>query len=513
MSKQNTTTFESLGVHRQLCAALADRGIVHPRDIQRRTLQHTVHDYADIIAEAAPHSGRNTLLAVFSAHCALCSSESDAKSSVLILADDRASCLKVFHVLNGLAKIARVTATICLDDNPPSTLLTAKASVVLTTFEAIVQWRPEKFAHVVTLAVEDCSRHDKRALQDVIERMIQVSPSANVFMLSTVPPSEVDVAIRYLLRRKNRRYYFKENAPPKFSYLLSTDAKDREALKDKLMELPGLRTVLLLTHNREVRDLKASLPTWNGKSFGIQRNTTAQEHDRTLSDFLRSPFAALVAMDAYTGVDLMDLDAVIQFYPPQKSMPESEWSEFMAYLHSTNNPENPTQVITLVGTDDFALVSYFMKRVGMDGPVINISPTHPQFVEAVRCPDAIVREKLKLHEGSNQKNSSIATAGARAAREAPPKVSPTQPAEERGAIPIPRSQRLDEGHRTPPVDTTARHEDPTRDRTARLADTDPAVRTRDREPLPQRADSGRSRDGREGGKDGSDGDGRRRRRR
>ena len=185
-----------------------------------------------------------------------------------------------------------------------------------------------------------------------------------------------------------------------------------------------------------MRDLKAYLHQQLGfKTFSIQRNTSLSDHDRVLSDFLRSQYAVLVAMDAYTGIDLMDVDAVIQVYPPQKSMPEEEWAEYTSYLQTTNNPAKPTIVVTLVGADDFALVSYFMRRLNLELPVLNVSPTHPQFSEIVRSSNAVLAEKSIKEKQQG---------GGRAIQEVsaplPPPPPPPPPRDEPPVrVPLPRS--------------------------------------------------------------------------
>ena len=180
-----------------------------------------------------------------------------------------------------------------------------------------------------------------------------------------------------------------------FTTLLCHDEEDRAELCLRTAEISGLKRVLVLTHNKEVRDLKASLQSALGlRTYSVQRSTSNSDRERALSEFLESRFGVLVAMDAYTGIDLMDVDAVIQYYPPQKSMPDEEWDVFTACLRSTGSPASPTLVVTIAAPDDLSMVGYFFKKLGIEGAVMNLSSTHVQFADLVRRPEIALAAKV-----------------------------------------------------------------------------------------------------------------------
>jgi superfamily II DNA/RNA helicase len=401
--KKENISFEAAGVHSTVCAALAEMGMIQTYELQQKTLLHTVNDFADIIAEAPCHSGRHTLMCVFAAHCIL-AGDQPPKRNVFMVANSAATSSKIVSIFHHLLAPTKIPVFPCLEERPPkaaSNSYPAPGGVFVGTLATFAKWSADHFTSAITLIVEDCFLHDEKQLHATIESMISVAPTTNLFFLSSAPPSEISISIRYLFRRTNRRYYFSESEQPHFSYLMCHDADDRNALNERIATMKGFKNILILTHNREVRELKAHLHQHLGvKTFSIQRNTTAQDHDRVLSEFLRSQYAVLVAMDAYTGVDLMDLDAVIQFYPPQKSMPEEEWADFVSFLQTTSDPRRPTTIVTLVAPDDFSLVSYFMRRVNAEGPVLNVSPNHPQFHAAVLNPQAVALEKMRLENGA-----------------------------------------------------------------------------------------------------------------
>ena len=52
----------------------------------------------------------------------------------------------------------------------------------------------------------------------------------------------------------------------------------------------------------------------------------------------------LVAWDAFTALDVMDVDVIVQYYPPQKSLTEQEWAEFIQLLHTTIDGEREIEL-------------------------------------------------------------------------------------------------------------------------------------------------------------------------
>ena len=393
---RDTSTFETLGVRSEVVEALSKAGKNHPTPLQRQVLCHTVLDFADLIAEARPANGAHTCMAIFAAHCVLSSPSKD--DHTIVLCNNVASCLRMIKIFDGLA-IAHLSCQLLKEDSDMS----EACRVYVGTLAAIEKVPAEYLRKTVTLVVEDAMAHSAKPLSQMIGRLVEVRQEANLCIFSSQPPSAVDVTIRYLLRRNRRRYLFLEPGAPQYTFLLCQDSADRSDLNVRVSQVTGLKRVLILTHNKEVRDLKAYLHQEVGfRTFAIQRNMQPRERERVLADFLSHQYAVLVAMDAYTGVDLMDVDALIQYYPPQKSMPDEEWSQYISYLQSTGNPASPTFVCTLVGTDDFTMVHYFMKRIGNEHPILNVGPHHPRFADIVRYPNLVAAEKGRNWKRSTQ---------------------------------------------------------------------------------------------------------------
>lgn len=182
----------------------------------------------------------------------------------------------------------------------------------------------------------------------------------------------------------------------RLSLVMSLDEVDKEAQLRRLLtdRANRCRRILLLTHSKEVPQLSARLESWGFKGqvtgdgsarmasspqegagdaatlkggtddhdsisetrsvYPLRRTDSREGHQRIRSMFLtrcdscaREATAlpsVLVAWDAFTAVDIMDVDMVIAVYPPQKSLTDEEWRQHIQVLHTTGNTEQAIEL-------------------------------------------------------------------------------------------------------------------------------------------------------------------------
>ncbi|RNF07259.1 hypothetical protein TraAM80_03380 [Trypanosoma rangeli] len=313
----------------------------------------------------------------------------------------------------------------------------------------------------------------------------------NILLMCLAPLTKVSVGIRYHLSRRNRRYYHLQGpssaagsvlptasgtAPPSSTqlvHLLYLDERDREDLLRRVLQTYHSRRVVLLTHHKEIKHLHQTIAKWglyhtnndaNSKGSDYMccmlRSDTAERQESSFMGFLRetktntnnagggsngdnntSSSALLVGWDAFTAVDLMDVDVFIQYYPPQKSLTERERAEFVQVLHTTADPENSrrgrrTLLITFLAINDFTLAAFFMQQYGQTGPILNLAANHPDFQRCILDPKTVLRKKQKKEAGRRQKdrddggqypNTSSSASGAAASAPVPLPRSMRQP--------------------------------------------------------------------------------------
>ncbi|KAG5504422.1 hypothetical protein JKF63_04874 [Porcisia hertigi] len=166
--------------------------------------------------------------------------------------------------------------------------------------------------------------------------------------------------------------------------VLSQNQADKEAqLRRIVTDRSGLfHRVLLLTHNKEVAQLSALIATWGVSkdmpnastasvnslnsvvstrrmdSLGAQQQCHAaflqsceavEQLSQPASSSTTPPCGSpvvvtLVAWDALTSLDIMDVDVIVQYYPPQKSLTVQEWAEFIQILHTTVDGEREIEL-------------------------------------------------------------------------------------------------------------------------------------------------------------------------
>ncbi|ORC89171.1 uncharacterized protein TM35_000131750 [Trypanosoma theileri] len=301
--------------------------------------------------------------------------------------------------------------------------------------------------------------------------------TANIFLMYLAPLTKVSPKIRYCLNHRNRRYYHLQGpslsagaalqtpsgtAPPSSTqlvYLLYLDEKDREELLRRVLQIYQSRRVVILTHHKEIKHLYQTVSKWGlynapseslagggGKGSNFMccmfRTDSRERRDTSLMGFLgdsstnsssstgnsnndsgnnnnnnnannKGSSALLVTWDATTEIDLMDVDVLIQYYPPQKSLTERERREYVQVLHTTADPENSrrgrrTMLITFISTNDFTLASFFMGQYGQNGPILNLTPQHQQFERCLNDPKRVLRLKMEKEEERREREKGTA---------------------------------------------------------------------------------------------------------
>ncbi|KEG10608.1 hypothetical protein DQ04_03511000 [Trypanosoma grayi] len=318
-------------------------------------------------------------------------------------------------------------------------------------------------------------------------------PLVNIFLMYLVPLTKVSPGIRYCLSRRNRRYYHLQGtspatwvppqtpsgtAPPSSTqlvHLLYLDEKDREELLRRVLQVYHSRRILLLTHHKEIKHLYQTVCKWDlyntstndpSNSSGrvsdftccMFRSDSAERQETSLTSFTRDQntnnsnsnhsgsynnsrrsSALLISWDAFTAVDLMDVDVFIQYYPPQKSLTERERAEYIQVLHTTADPDEShrgrrTVLITFLTVSDFTLASFFMRQYGQNGPILNIAPNHPEFERCLSDPKGLL--KLKQRKEGDRRDRERDDAGHNATASSGCSGGPGA-----APVPLPRSMR------------------------------------------------------------------------
>ncbi|CBH13322.1 hypothetical protein, conserved [Trypanosoma brucei gambiense DAL972] len=231
-------------------------------------------------------------------------------------------------------------------------------------------------------------------------------------------------------------------------YLLYIDENDRMELLQRVLKMYAGRRTLLLTHHKEIRQLHQKVIKWDmynttGEAGGngggsikateyvhcMQRTDTPERQESTVMAFIREstsgnrggagnkksvPPTLLIGWDTFTAIDLVDVDVVIQYYPPQKSITRQECVGFVQVLHTTTDPKvggrcHRTTLITFLSTSDFTLAAFFMEQYGLRGHILNVTPSHHHFERCLRNSAGVLEYKLRkqcesLHDEGSESN-------------------------------------------------------------------------------------------------------------
>ena len=419
---EKETAFDDLGLHPKVVTALKKANMTRGTQGQCDILRCTCDDMSDVLAEVQAGDGHYALMGMFAQHCVLNSEGIDFPFVAVIAASDasRAKFLKEIakFKIDGLDAVE-----ISNTNRRPSDY--RRPCIFVTSFPIALRWEAD-MKRCCTVIIEGVNHFKSDDVERLLDNTAKRSPEANFFLLSTVPPCDVEPSLRYILGRKKRRYRATTPSGPISTYLLATSEKDRTHLVERLLQIKDFSKILLLTHNREVRQL-SDFVAKTRKALEVRRNATSAERFATINEFLSAPSCVLVAMDMYTGVDLLDVQAVIQFYPPQKSVPDEDWEDYVNCVTRTAASRGVTNLITLVGPEDMTLAQHCMERLGCEPLMLNLSPSHPKFAEIVRQPVLAALQQVTRRADANISVSAPVAIVAGAAE----------------AIPLPRSKQED----------------------------------------------------------------------
>jgi superfamily II DNA/RNA helicase len=373
-------------LHPLVTAGLVTAGIEHLTTFQQNLFGAVATSLPDMVAESHRDCGHLVSMVCWAAHALLSETGDEKVGFILAKSDVQVARLLVTIQKLGIHKLGYFVIEHG-DDSTPS--IPKGSRLLIATTQTFRRCR-DLLTRCLTVVVEDVATMNRNLAVDLVELAVKANPMVSLCLLASLPPCKVDTGVRYLLRRSNRRYLPVDRRPSaNFTSLLCHDQREREELALRICDLGDLRRVLVMTHNKEVRDLRQTIADGAKlNALAVHRSTPATDRQRTLSDFIQSPFAVLVTMDAFTGIDLVDVDAVINFYPPQKSMPDPEWTTFISCLQTTGDPARPTLVVSIAAPDDITMTSFFLQKLRLAGPILNVAPSHPDFDDIVRNPEA-----------------------------------------------------------------------------------------------------------------------------
>lgn len=400
-------TTESVGLHAAVTKAMIACDMVALTRMQAQLLSVAAQALQpDMILESRPRMGRHMCSACYAAHRSL-----TANAISIIVCDNAAHASQqkaAFDKLN--AEGLGVEVAGFSEGSTVKEKLTGPV-VIICTVEAVASLTVDTLSQAVLLLVQDVHQQVGDSLVGAMSHFANHSYiKSNVILFTSRTAYDIHASIRYLLRRSNRRYYVLSDDDQQtgglssanavtYTSLLCHDAEDRLELTCRALELPGVRHALVLAHNKEISDLRNSLVNrLGGRVYYMQRGPTGV---KTLSDFLESRSATLVAAVGFADVDMLDVDMVIMCYPPQKSMRDDEWNGFLSFLKATGHRSRPSLVVTITGNEEISSTALLFKKLHTEMPILNLAPTHPDFHELLRRPQlALVASLAKFVPGA-----------------------------------------------------------------------------------------------------------------
>ncbi|MFM7757261.1 MAG: DEAD/DEAH box helicase [Actinomycetota bacterium] len=378
-----SATFASLGVPKNLTAILAQRGITNPFPIQRQTLPDSLAG-VDIIGRGRTGSGK-TLAFVLPMVVRL---SADRRGSAprqprgLILVPTRELAVQVAETLEPVAKALGLSHVVIhggVSAVPQIKALNRGVDVVIACpgrLEDLMQQRHCRLDQVAITVVDEADHMADLGFLPVVKRVLDKTPKIGQRLLfSATLDNGVDVLVnRYLHSPVMHSVDSAESPVPDMEHhVLCVDRDHKPALVEALAS--GQERTLLFTRTKHTaKKIAAQLSKSGIPSVDLHGNLSQNVRTKNLEAFASGEVLVMVATDiAARGIHVDDIRLVVHVDPP---------AEHKAFLHRSGRTARAGAsgtVVTVMTPDQKSDVDSLTRKAG-------IKPRHTK----VKPGDAII---------------------------------------------------------------------------------------------------------------------------
>jgi superfamily II DNA/RNA helicase len=325
-------TFESLGVPREVAAALAGTGITTPFPIQAITLPDALAG-RDVLGRGRTGSGKTLAFAIplvtvlAGGHTMAC------RPRGLVLVPTRELANQVHAAILPLAEAVGLSVVTVFGGSPQSrqvAALRARTDIVVACPGRLADLIEQGHCHLGDVDVSVIDEADHMAdlgFLPVVRRLLDATPADGQRMLfSATLDKDVDVLVRRFLHDPARHAADAAAAAPEamIHHLLTVTAADRVGVVAALAAGQN-RSLIFTRTRRSAQRLARQLASARIPAAELHGDLGQSARERNLASFASGAARVLVATDiAARGIHVDGIDLVIHADPP---------AEHKAYLH------------------------------------------------------------------------------------------------------------------------------------------------------------------------------------
>jgi superfamily II DNA/RNA helicase len=388
-----STTFETLGVSRDLVAALRHDGIDSPFPIQALTVADGLAG-RDICGKAKTGSGKT--LAFGLPLLERVSSAKPGNPTGLILVPTRELANQVYEVLAPLAKsIGRSVHPVYggVGFEPQIAALERGVDVIVGTPGRLIdlaERREVSFANVEVLVLDEADRMADMGFMPQVQKILYRIESEHQTMLFS---ATLDGAVKRLVAR-----YMND---PVYHEVISdeptVDEMEHRFLfvheMDRVKVLAAIsqgayRTLVFCRTKRGADRLVSNLKREGVRAGAIHGDLRQQARERALQQFADGKTAVLVATDvAARGIHVDGIDVVVHYDPAEDDK---------SYLHRSGRTARAGETgvaVTLMLWNQENDVRTIQRRLGLSVPIVEVFSNDPRLAD-LRAWDPVADESV-----------------------------------------------------------------------------------------------------------------------
>lgn len=360
--------FRNFGLPATVIRALDEEGISVPTEIQQKVIPLAT-DGADVIAKAPTGTGK-TLAYVLPL---IAEADADAKTvQALILCPTRELALQIGDVIKSATKYTEGIRTAVLyggqDIQRQLFLLRKKPQIVVGTVGRVldhIERKTVKLQDLKTLVLDECDvMLDMGFIGDIRKIASKTNTGRQNLVFSATIPAAIESLCGELMKdpvNVQAECDGKELPDVAQYYILLKDSQRVECLTTLLKKYSLSRTIVFCNTKFRAEKLALAMKSRGISCCLLHGDLDQKERNAAMKGYREGKFDMLVSTDVSArGIDVDDIDAVINFDPP------SDEDFYMHRIGRTARAFKKGVAYTLVEAYQLAYVQAYIRRTGIE---------------------------------------------------------------------------------------------------------------------------------------------------
>ncbi|HEY4307281.1 MAG TPA: DEAD/DEAH box helicase [Gemmatimonadaceae bacterium] len=373
IAASETTTFEELGLAKEVLSAVRDAGYQHPTPIQAQSIPLVIKG-RDVMGLAQTGTGKTAAFTLPIVNQLL---GGPRRTRALVLTPTRELCVQVEESVQKYARHSQLSVVSVYGGvplEPQQRKLRAGVDIVVATPGRLIDHLERQnvvFDDLEVLVLDEADRMLDMGFAPQINRIVaDVPPYRQTLLFSATMPPEVEALARKYLRKPTVvQVGRRSGAANTVTHAVYPVPRDRKSsLLAQLLKEDNLDSVLVFTRTKHGADrVVRHLERENITSTAMHADKTQPQRTRALEDFKTGKVRVLVATDiAQRGLDISGITHVVNYDVPQQA------EDYVHRIGRTGRAAKEGDAFTFMSPDEIAMVKSIERVIGQPIPRISV---------------------------------------------------------------------------------------------------------------------------------------------